>query len=31
MNNLKEKDQMMEDSMFQKHITMEEQLRIKKI
>lgn len=30
MNNLKEKDQMMEDSMFQKHITMEEQLRIKK-
>lgn len=30
MNNLKEKDQMMEDSMFQKHITMEEQLRVKK-
>jgi len=30
MNNLKDKDQKMEDSMFQKHVTMEEQLRVKK-
>jgi hypothetical protein len=30
MNNLKDKDQKMEDSIFQKHITMEEQLRVKK-
>lgn len=30
MNNLKEKDLLMEDSIFKKHITMEEQLRVKK-